>query len=187
MKKTNRVRIAAPIPVLTRQDAETEVGAIASLTLERNSTQILLDDEITRIREKFGPALAALMTLIELKSERLREWAEANPDEFTKGKKSIEMTHGVIGFRTGTPKLKTIGRKTWAAVLEAIKRLGPVSWIRTEETVNKEQIIADARVGGEPPWFDKQMHVVGVQVVQDETFFIEPKLEELTNRITEAA
>ncbi len=186
MKPTNRVRIAAPIPVLTRADAETEVGAIANLTLERNAAQILRDDEIVRIREKFGDTLAAFEALILLKTERLREWAEANPDEFPKGKKSLEFTHGTIGFRTGTPKLKTLGRKTWAAVLVTIKRFGITPWVRVEESVNKEQIIADSRsgVGYAPDEIATTMRQVGVQVVQDETFFIEPNLEDLETRRT---
>lgn len=189
MKLTNRIRVAtADAAIENREMAESEVCALANLTLERNSVQILLDDAINKLREKYGPTIADYNKDITDKSERLRTWAELNPDEFPKGKKSIEMSHGTIGFRTGTPKLKTISRKTWDAVLQAIKAMGLRAWIRTEETVNKEQIIADARGGAALKLFaDEHMRAIGVKVVQDETFFIEPKLEELKKRITEAA
>lgn len=192
MKTKNRIRINGAVAAIeTRQDAENELCDIADLTLERNSAQILLDEEITRARDKYSETLASFNQQIESKSERLREWAELNPDEFPKGKKSLELTHGTLGFRTGTPKLKTISRKTWAAVLETIKRIGLNVWIRSEESVNKEKIIAEARGASADQvpqeWVAEKMRIIGVQVVQDETFFIEPKLEELTSRISEAA
>ena len=187
MKKKNRIRVAArDFTVETRGDAETEMAAVAKLTLERNAIQNMLDDEIVAAREKYAGTLCDIADFIAAKSERLREWAELNPAEFPKGKKSLALSHGTIGFRTGTPKLKTIGRKTWAAVLAAIKSFGFQEWVRTEESVNKEQIIADAR-DARSDYLSDKLRNVGVAVVQDETFFIEPKLEELTNRITEAA
>lgn len=190
-KKTNRIRVTATGKIISREDAEQSIAVIASLTLQRNAAQIMLDDFITKLREKSGPEIAELNTWIEAETELVRAWAEANPGEFPKGKKSLELAHGTIGFRTGTPKLKTIGRKTWAAVLATIKSLGISDWIRTEESVNRERIISDARGGlaDEVPqaFVDKQIRAIGVEVVQDETFFIEPKLEELKTRITETA
>lgn len=192
MKQKNRIRLTkAEFDIVTRDDAEDAMAAISSLTLQRNATQILLDENLGKVRATYGPEIAECEARITAKSERLQVWAEANPDEFPKGKKSIEMNFGTLGYRTGTPKLKTLGRITWAKVLEKIRAAGILDWIRTEESVNKERIIGDARgaCDEEVPrqFINDKMRQVGVQVVQTESFFIEPKIEELTNRITEAA
>lgn len=54
----------------------------------------------------------------------------------------METAHGVLGFRTGTPKLKTRKGFTWAAVLELLKEFNP-AYVRTSEEVAKDKLLAD--------------------------------------------
>lgn len=85
----------------------------------------------------------------------------------------METTHGILGFRTGTPKLKTRKGFTWAAVLELLKEFNP-AYIRTTDEVAKDKLLADRDNEQMPDLMQK----VGVMVDQDETFFVEPKKEE---------
>lgn len=83
------------------------------------------------------------------------------------------MTHGTIGFRTGTPKLKTLKGFTWASAVNLVKEFLP-SFIRTSEEVAKDKLLADRDEEG----MTEKMAKCGIQVVQDETFYVDPKKEE---------
>lgn len=80
------------------------------------------------------------------------------------------MAHGVIGFRTGTPKLKTLKGFTWASALQLVKEFLP-GYIRQTEEIAKDKLLADRDTEEMAP----QMAKCGIQVSQDETFYVEPK------------
>ena len=83
------------------------------------------------------------------------------------------MAHGVIGFRTGTPKLKTLKGFTWASALQLVKEFLP-DYVRQTWDIAKDKLLADRDTEA---MFEK-MAKCGIQVVQDETFYVEPKKEE---------
>ncbi len=180
---TNRIRLARPL-IDSRAKAEEILGEIALLTLERNGQKLEMDRELTAVREQYEVPLTALGKQLEEKSALLEGWAATNPEEFPKGRKSLDMLHGVIGYRTGTPKLKTVLRKTWDAVLETLKAFHLTQYVRIKEEVNKEAIIADAQAGNVD---EATLRKVGITVSQEESFFVEPKLEVLENRTRSAA
>ena len=174
---THRIKQSAPL-IQTRADAERLLGEIAKLTLERNSMTIEMDHQLTVTRETFEPDISACKKQIEEKTALLESWAAGNPAEFA-GKKSIDMLHGTFGYRTGNKQLKPVMRKTWAKILETIKTLGFGGYIRNKEEVNKEAILSDAAQDLLTP---DALKAIGVAVVQDEAFFVEPNLSALTNR-----
>lgn len=172
----NRIKMNAPA-LKSRAQAEETLRAIAELTLSRNQAQLDMDQEITAIRERYEQAIGEANKSLEEKTELVRAWADANPSEFN-GLKSMEFVHGVIGWRTGQPTLKTLSGWTWDRVLEKLKSLlnGDI-YIRTKEEVNKQQLLIDREALG-----PDQLKTIGVRVVQDEAFFIEPKLTELETK-----
>lgn len=93
------------------------------------------------------------------------------------------MAHGVIGFRTGTPKLKTQKGFTWASALQLVKEFLP-AYVRKTEEVAKDKLLADrdmevtVKDGAGEVKLSEEMTRCGIQVVQDETFYVEPKKEE---------
>jgi len=179
----NRIRLARPL-IATRAQAEATLGEIALLTIERNEQKLAMDRGITAIREAYETPISTLGKAIEEKTALLETWASANPDEFPPGRKSVEMVQGVIGYRTGMPKLKTLLRWTWAKVLDAIKAAGITEFVRVKEEVDKEAILsafAQERVTS------ADLKHFGVEVAQDEAFFVEPRLEALENRVTKEA
>ncbi|MBD3748967.1 MAG: host-nuclease inhibitor Gam family protein [Sphingobacteriales bacterium] len=154
-----------------REQAEDAFATYAEADAEIQKIQATMDVQITKLREKYADRLSALALKKEESFEMIQAYAESNRDDFGK-KKSMELTHGIIGFRTGTPKLKTRRGYTWASCTNLIKEFLP-SYIRVVEEPAKDRLLADREVPETAALFEK----VGILVDQDETFFVEPKKE----------
>ena len=126
-----------------------------------------------KLREKHADELTKLDQEREQAFDILQAYAMENKSELFAKKKSLEMAHGTIGFRTGTPKLKTLKGFTWAAALQLVKEYLP-SFVRTSEEIAKDKLLSDRDTEG----MQESMQKCGISVVQDETFFVEPKTEE---------
>ena len=73
--------------------------------------------QCAKYREKYADKIATLSEERDKAFDTLQAFATENQAELFTKKKSLDMAHGVIGFRTGTPKLKTLKGFTWASVL----------------------------------------------------------------------
>ena len=133
--------------------------------------QAAMNNEITQVRNKYDKPIGDLQEQQEEHFDVLAVYAAEHPELFDK-RKSVEWTHGTFGYRTGTPKLKTRKGFTWASVLTLVKGLMP-KYVRTVEELNKELLIADRETLGD------NMGSLGVEVVQDETFYVAPNLQEV--------
>lgn len=182
MKKT-RIKINVPA-ISTRADAELAISDIALTVANKIRTTAKMDTEVVAVREKYQASLGMIEASIEAKTEALREWAEAHPEEFAKGRKSIEFVQGTIGFRAGTPALALLNKKwTWAKVVESMGAFLP-HFLRSKPEVDKEALLAQR----DEPLIQKTLPLVGLKVTQTETFFVEPKLTEVeTRQVKEAA
>lgn len=158
---------------VTRESADEAFGAYAKA--DAQSAKITADIELqcAKIREKYANKLAELEDEKEKSFATLQAYATENQAELFTKKKSLEMAHGVIGFRTGTPKLKTLKGFTWASALQLVKEFLP-GYLRQTEEIAKDKLLADRDVEDMVP----QMNKCGIQVVQDETFYVEPKKED---------
>jgi phage host-nuclease inhibitor protein Gam len=132
-----------------------------------------MDIAMVKIREKYQDELNALDLAKTLAFDTLQTYAVEQKDVLFCKRKSIETTHGVIGFRTGTPKLKTLKGFTWASVANLVKEFLP-DYIRISEEVAKDKLLADRDADDVAALMPK----IGVIVAQDETFYVEPKKEE---------
>lgn len=157
---------------ISREQAEQAFADFAAADAKVQNLTSKMDIEMTRIREKYADQLAEQNVRKEAAFEIVQAYAVENKDELFSKKKSVESAHGVFGFRTGTPKLKNLKGFTWAAVTNLCKELLP-SYIRTSEELAKDKLLADRELPEVAEYFPK----IGVQVVQDETFFVEPKKE----------
>lgn len=151
--------------------AEELFGEFASIDAKINQITAKMDGEITKIREKYQASLAELCESREKRVELLQHFAVNSPDLFTK-KKSVEFTHGVLGFRTGNPALKTMKGFTWPAVTVMLKEFLP-DYVRTVEEPAKDKLLSDRDNEDIQPLLAK----VGIQVVQAESFYLEAKKE----------
>ncbi len=168
MTKTREKKVV--VSGVTRDQMEEAFG-LADAKIQGINAK--MDAEITKIRDRNADALAEYQEQKDAAFDVLQTYAVENRDDLFTKRKSMETTHGILGFRTGTPKLKTLKGFTWAAVLELLKRTKP-EYVRTSEEVAKDKLLAD-RESEEMP---ELMRTVGIKVDQDETFFVEPKKEE---------
>ena len=174
---------------VTREAADEAFAVYAKAAAQ--SAKITADIELqcAKIREKYALRLAELDDEKKLAFDTLQSFATENQaDLFTK-KKSLEMAHGVIGFRTSTPKLKTLKGFTWASALQLAKKFLPFTYIRQTEEIAKDKLLADRDLKEvavyDTPTCDPRvvtmleaMAACGIQVVQEEAFYVEPKKEE---------
>jgi len=170
MGKTRTTKTLLPATI-SREDAENAFALFAEADAKQQKITATMDVQITRIRERYSDELTKLSEKKQSNFEIIQTFAINNRDVFG-NKKSMDLTHGVIGFRTGTPKLKTRKGFTWASCLNLVKEFLP-AYIRVEEEIAKDRLIADREV----PEISNQFAKVGILVDQDEIFFVEPKKE----------
>lgn len=170
MTKT-RVKSAAVTPPQTLAEAEKVMAIYAKADAELQQINAKMDEEFTAIRERNAIRLQELEEAKKIGFQKVQFFAESNTGLFEK-KKSFEMAQGAIGFRTGTPKLKTAKGFTWAAITKLLKDKA-AEYLLIKEEPAKAKIIADR----EKPEVQFLMQTVGIICEQDETFFIELKKE----------
>jgi phage host-nuclease inhibitor protein Gam len=172
MPKRNRIKKSLTPAAITRDQAETALARIRDCEINRQSALAALNRAKAHIDAQYADTLSTYDIAIKQNTETLQHWAEQNPDAFGK-LKSITWPDGKFGFRTGTPKLALASRRlNWKAVLEYLTLAG--RWIRNQPEIDKEAILADYAGGNVT---ETQLSGVGLKVIQDETFFIEPTLE----------
>lgn len=161
---------------VTREQMEEAFGQYALADAEVQSITASMDKQFVAIREKHADRLAELEEQKAQALELMQVFATENRDELFSKRKSMETAHGVIGFRTGTPKLKTKKGFTWAAVLELLRKFGR-DYIRATEEIAKDKLLADR----DSDECQQLMEDCGIMVAQDETFYVEPKKETLSS------
>ncbi len=178
-----RIKVALPL-IKSRDEAESVMNELATAANNQRSLIALRDEEVLALNAKYEVDLAECSDLLKEKTEMLRAWAECNPDQFTKGRKSIEMLSGTLGFRTGTPKLAVLSRAfNWEKVIELMR--AAADWkpfVRTKEEVDKEGILGAAAAAQNKEAFAEDLKRVGLQVKQEESFFVEPNLTVVESR-----
>jgi phage host-nuclease inhibitor protein Gam len=145
--------------------------ARADAEMERINTE--LDEQFTELRRQVADRLQELSDTRSASLEVVQAFAMENRESLFAKKKSMETAHGVIGFRTGTPKLKTLPKFTWAAVTMLLKEFLP-GHVRVVTEPAKDKLLADRDDRNVYTCFAK----CGIEVVQDETFYVELKKEE---------
>lgn len=164
----NRIKKSLQPAITTREEAEVRMNELATAANTRISLIADLDDKILAMKSQFESAIAKQDEVIKAASADLEAWAVAHPELFVKPK-SVAFLSGVVGFRTGTPRLKLLRGWNWGKVTEAVQQLLP-NFIRSKPEVDKEGIIATRDDLAE------FLPDVGLEVVQNEGFYIEPKL-----------
>ena len=169
---------------MSREAADEAFATYAKSDAQVQKINAEIELQCAKIREKYADKLATLTSEKEQAFDTLQSFATEHQEEFFSKKKSLDMAHGTIGFRTGTPKLKTLKGFT------LVKKILPATYIRLTEEIAKDRMLADrdleeVAVYDTPTGDDRTttmreaMAVCGIAVVQDETFYVEPKKEEV--------
>lgn len=171
---------------VTREAADEAFAQYAKAAAKSDKITAEIELQCAKIRERYQDQLAMLDGEKSKAFDTLQSFATENQTELFAKKKSLEMAHGTIGFRTGTPKLKTLKGFTWASALELVRTFLPSGYVRTIQELAKDKLLADRDLekvslndqgNDRTTTMSEAMSRCGIQVVQDETFFVEPKTE----------
>ena len=175
---------------VTREAADEAFASYAKSDAQIQKITAEIELSCAKVRERWSEKLTSLGAERDAAFDVLQGYAMEHKDELFTRKKSLEMAHGVIGFRTGTPKLKTLKGFTWASALQLVKRFLPGGYIRQAEELAKDKLLSDRDLADVPLCdsdgpgrrvpMREALSCCGIQVVQDETFYVEPKKEDLS-------
>ena len=156
-----------------KHEFDAALTEFAAQDAKEQSITAKMDEQITRIREKYAPQLEEIKEKKEEQFEIVQTYCEEQkPQLFTK-QRSLDTVHGKVGFRTGTPKLKTLKGFTWAAVTNMLKVVLP-DYVRTIDEPAKDKLLADR----DTELVQAKLSEAGLFVDQDEAFFIDLKKED---------
>jgi phage host-nuclease inhibitor protein Gam len=155
------------------EQAQEASARYAEVSARLTSIEAQMNERINSIKDEFQNEIIYLAREKEKQFEVLETYAKEQKDNWGK-RKSLDLLHSIIGFRTGTPKVAKDKKFTWENVLELVKEKFP-SLVRVKCELDKEAIIS---MREDKAFLDLQKTCY-VDVVQDETFFVEAKAMEL--------
>lgn len=158
---------------VSHEEAEHAMAAFAQCNTQLKLIESRMEEEKQQVDNKFLGEISRLKDSMDEQVKVLQVYGQQYKDGW-KGK-SLALIHGKIGFRTGNPKLIKDRKFTWDAVTELLKKAFP-AFVRTSYEINKEALIA-FRDNKE---FEGIKEHCYVDVVQDESFFVEANTEELS-------
>lgn len=165
-KKTSK-----PIHIgISKEEYERSMAEYAAAEAREQSIKAKMEAEMNKVRAKYAEQLEDLVAAKEVHFQVVEQYACEHRDELFKDKKKVEGMYGTIGFRTGSPKLALMGGFTWPMVTERCREILP-DYIKTSYDLAKSKLLADR--GKEE--VSSQFGILGVKVVQEETFYLDPK------------
>lgn len=170
MATRQKKKVIQGVTLEAAQEAS-ELYAVTSNKLAKIEAK--MNDEINKIKSKYQDDITDLKENMEEPFQVLEVFAKENQEAWGK-RKSTELLHCTIGFRTGTPKVVKDKKFTWDGITEIVSKLFP-NLVRVKSELDKDAIIALRDEDG----FKEIKEKCWIDVTQDETFFVSPKIEEL--------
>jgi phage host-nuclease inhibitor protein Gam len=164
-----RQKVVLMPTTITKQEAEIAFADYNDAEAKHQMINNEIEQAILRIRQRYAHELEDLTATKAETFAILLAYAENNRADFGK-KKSMEMANGIIGFRTGTPSLKTAKGYTWNSVTTMLAMHYP-QYIREVKEPAKDKILAERYL----PENQTMLKQCGMLVTQTETFFVEPQ------------
>lgn len=173
MKKTS---IEVKGAVETRDELERTMGEYAAATLAVEARRTEMEDRLRAVRDEYEQDLAALRLAAEVPFKQLELWARRHPEAF-EGRRSLELVHGTIGYRTGMPRVAVKRGTDEDRLCELLESHGYARAVRTVRELDKEEIIRCARSedGAERHFADGLAAEFGLRVSQTERFYAEAR------------
>lgn len=179
-----RVKVKSPgAEINNLNEVDSSLAEIAVLKSKVDGRKAKYNEEEQKRREevtKKNESDNLRITELEL---GIQSYCENNRQEFG-NKKSIELTHGTVSFRTSTGAVKTLKGFTFASALNLAKvatRDLIKTFVRKKEELDKGAILAAYAFCGDKDNAEKavsaeELKSIGVEVVKEETFGYECKM-----------
>jgi phage host-nuclease inhibitor protein Gam len=173
---------AVTTTIETRDDLEGVFGEYAVQVIELDRLTVQMELEIAAVRKKYEEPMAQRKATGDALFDDLQAYAVLHPEVFG-DKKSLELLHGTLGFRTCPPRVLQVPGVKVDHTLAAIAAQGMAGeLIRIKRELDKDAVlakVAQARGMGpeEAAAAAAGLAAVGLRVEQGELFYAEPKRE----------
>jgi len=167
MKTRNAKRLALEISSEQFEEALEKYALAERREAEINRT---IEGEVNELVEKYEDERQCLAQGKTAAFDTIQSYCLNNKELLFGKRRSIGSPYGTVGFRLGTPRLKTIKGSDWNKVLDGLKEKLP-AYVRTTQEPAKDLLLADRNKDTVAPLLVQ----IGVSVVQDELFYIETK------------
>jgi len=169
-KKTTK-----PTTIHDREELETVLGEYARLMIQREQKTLEMEEKINAIRKLYETELTELTEKSEAFFGDIQAWATLNQAEF-ETRKSLDLIHGVVGFRTCPAAVKQVGGVKIDHTLDMMQQNpGYKAYIRIKPEIDKDAILSD--YGMKKDGLVAALAAVGLKIEQKENFFVELKKE----------
>lgn len=155
---------------VSREEADKAFAEYAQAEAKLQTINAKMEAEMMKIREKYHDQVLELEGSMDEKFDIVHQYAVEHRNDLFQDKKKVEWTHGVFGFRAGSPKLTTLEGMDWKDVLNRCQGYLP-EYVRTTCEVAKSKLLADRN----KPEVAEKFEMLGVRVVTEDRFFIETK------------
>ena len=152
------------------EECQEAMRCLKLAAIEQERLEGARDVKVTRITEEYAPDIAAQVTARANVELALQNYYMAHLAELeTDGKKSVQLTHGVMGRRLGNSALKVLNKSwTWESIVTRLREVYGARFIRKPEPEVDKVAIKKADL----PAAD--LAVCGLKMQQDENFYAEP-------------
>ena len=158
---------------VTLEQAQDASASFATAAVKLDKVQAKMNDEINKIKNKYQEEITDLQESLAEPQYVLQVFADEQKEGWGK-RKSMELLHCTIGFRTGMPKVVKDKKFTWEGITEIVGKVFP-NLVRSKTELDKDAVIALSKDDG----FNEVKEKCYLDVVQEESFYVEAKKEEL--------
>ena len=165
-------RIAAQRPIrgITKAQFEKAMECYAVAVRKEEQLQRQVEEEVNEVQEKYSDEFLSVAQAKHIAFEVVESYCIENKKKLFGRSRSIGTIFAIAGFRLGTPQLRTMKGSDWKKVLKELKAKLP-GYVRKNEEPAKDLLLADRYTEHVAPLLVE----MGIQVVQDELFYIETK------------
>lgn len=158
--------------IASRADLENAVGNYAQTILAKEAAMAKLTGRLAAIRAEYEETCAQLDKKAQAQFEDIAAYITLHPEEIPTGRKSIDLLHGTLGYRTGNPSVRLPRGVGEEDMIERLRAAGLGGYVRTRDELDRAAILAseDAERA--------TLEAHGLRIVQSERFFVEIKREE---------
>ncbi len=130
-----------------------------------------IENEVNEVIARYEVDLQSATQVKNAAFETIKAYCTGNKNMLFSKRRSFGTQHGIVGFRLGTPRIKNSKGTSWKTVLDKLKKKLP-QYVRVNEEPAKDLLLADRHKENVAPLLQE----IGIQVVQDDLFFIDPKM-----------
>jgi phage host-nuclease inhibitor protein Gam len=136
-------RIKAPSTVQAPQskaDVANDIKAIGDLQRQLGRIEATVNDQIAEITAKAAPQIDAMRERLQALQAGVQTWCEAHRVEICGKGKSANLVTGEVNWRQRPPRVSVSKEEE---VIQRLRGLGLIRFIREKEEINKEAILAE--------------------------------------------